>query len=144
MDKSEKIKKGKNILRIKLKDKKNIESSFDLMKIPVEWLYQEALCEIGEQESYIEELKANIEELKATIAKLQEEKAIIKEGITKEDSRELRLEVKREELYKIQKQVNKKYLEQKKELRNRVNELIAQIVSYQRIIAELQKKLEEK
>lgn len=33
MEDSEKIKKGKNVLRIKLKGKKYNESSFDLMKI---------------------------------------------------------------------------------------------------------------
>lgn len=95
MEDSEKIKKGKNVLRIKLKGKKYNESSFDLMKIPVEWLYREALCEIGEQESYIEELKA-------TIQTLQEENEKLKQGLLKVDSRELRLEVKREELYAVQ------------------------------------------
>ena len=110
MDNSEKIKNGKDILHIKLKGKRQSDSSFDLMKIPVEWLYQEALCEIGEQESYIEELKAEI-------AKLQEENEEIKKGIVKEDNRELRLEIKREELYKVQKQTIKKYSKQGKELK---------------------------
>lgn len=84
MDNNEKIiKKGKNILHIKLKGKRYDTSSFDLMKIPVEWLYREALYEIGEQESYIEELKAAIQTL-------QDENEKLKQGLLKVDNRELR------------------------------------------------------
>ena len=49
MTNSEKITKGRDRLRIKLRGKKYDVESFDLMKIPIEWLYQDALSEIGEQ-----------------------------------------------------------------------------------------------
>ncbi len=48
MTNSEKITKGRDRLRIKLRGKKYDVESFDLMKIPIEWLYQDALSEIGE------------------------------------------------------------------------------------------------
>ena len=49
MTNSEKITKGRDRLRIKLRGIKYDVESFDLMKIPIEWLYQDALSEIGEQ-----------------------------------------------------------------------------------------------
>ncbi len=136
MEDSEKIKKGKNVLRIKLKGKKYNESSFDLMKIPVEWLYQEALCEIGEQESYIEELKTDI-------LSLQEENEKLKRGYTKSENRELRLEIKREELYQVQQRELRKYRQQRDELRNRIYDLITLVTKYQSEISELKNRLGE-
>ncbi len=47
MDRDEKIKNGHNQLLLKLKNKNNINLHSDLMKIPVEYLYKEALREIG-------------------------------------------------------------------------------------------------
>lgn len=134
MDDSEKIKKGKNVLRIKLKGKKYNESSFDLMKIPVEWLYQEALCEIGEQESYIEELKADI-------LSLQKENENLKRGYTKSENRELRLEIKREELYQVQQRELRKSRLQREEMRNRIYDLITLVTKYQSEISELKNRL---
>lgn len=136
MEDSEKIKKGKNVLRIKLKGKKYNESSFDLMKIPVEWLYQEALCEIGEQESYIEELKTDI-------LSLQEENEKLKRGYTKSENRELRLEIKREELYQVQQRELRKYRQQRDELRNCIYDLITLVTKYQSEISELKNRLGE-
>ena len=136
MEDSEKIKKGKNVLRIKLKGKKYNESSFDLMKIPIEWLYQEALCEIGEQESYIEELKTDI-------LSLQEENEKLKCGYTKSENRELRLEIKREELYQVQQRELRKYRQQRDELRNRIYDLITLVTKYQSEISELKNRLGE-
>lgn len=136
MEDSEKIKKGKNVLRIKLKGKKYNESSFDLMKIPVEWLYQEALCEIGEQESYIEELKTDI-------LSLQEENEKLKRGYTKSENIELRLEIKREELYQVQQRELRKYRQQRDELRNRIYDLITLVTKYQSEISELKNRLGE-
>lgn len=134
MDDSEKIKKGKNVLRIKLKGKKYNESSFDLMKIPVEWLYQEALCEIGEQESYIEELKTDI-------LSLQKENENLKRGYTKSENRELRLEIKREELYQVQQRELRKSRLQREEMRNRIYDLITLVTKYQSEISELKNRL---
>ncbi len=136
MEDSEKIKKGKNVLRIKLKGKKYNESSFDLMKIPIEWLYQEALCEIGEQESYIEELKTDI-------LSLQEENEKLKRGYTKSENRELRLEIKREKLYQVQQRELRKYRQQRDELRNRIYDLITLVTKYQSEISELKNRLGE-
>lgn len=136
MEDSEKIKKGKNVLRIKLKGKKYNESSFDLMKIPIEWLYQEAICEIGEQESYIEELKTDI-------LSLQEENEKLKRGYTKSENRELRLEIKREELYQVQQRELRKYRQQRDELRNRIYDLITLVTKYQSEISELKNRLGE-
>lgn len=134
MDNNEKIKKGKNVLRIKLKGKKYNESSFDLMKIPVEWLYQEALCEIGEQESYIEELKTDI-------LSLQKENENLKRGYTKSENRELRLEIKREELYQVQQRELRKSRLQREEMRNRIYDLITLVTKYQSEISELKNRL---
>ena len=136
MEDSEKIKKGKNVFRIKLKGKKYNESSFDLMKIPVEWLYQEALCEIGEQESYIEELKTDV-------LSLQEENEKLKRGYTKSENRELRLEIKREELYQVQQRELRKYRQQRDELRKRIYDLITLVTKYQSEISELKNRLGE-
>ena len=136
MEDSEKIKKGKNVLRIKLKGKKYNESSFDLMKIPVEWLYQEALCEIGEQESYIEELKTDI-------LSLQEENEKLKRGYTKSENRELRVEVKREELYQVQQRELRKDRQQGDEWLNRIYDLITLVTKYQSEISELKNRLGE-
>ena len=124
------------MLRIKLKGKKYNESSFDLMKIPVEWLYQEALCEIGEQESYIEELKTDI-------LSLQEENEKLKRGYTKSENRELRLEIKREELYQVQQRELRKYRQQRDELRNRIYDLITLVTKYQSEISELKNRIGE-
>ncbi len=131
MDKDELKKIGKSVLSIKLKGRKYDTSSFDLMKIPVEWLYSEALCKIGEQESYIEELKSHIEELKATTQKLQEENDKLKKGLLKADNRALRLEVKREEMYKFQRDAIKKYKRERDDARNRISELITHMISEQ-------------
>ena len=43
MTNSEKITKGRDRLRIKLRGKKYDVESFDLMKIPIEWLYQDII-----------------------------------------------------------------------------------------------------
>lgn len=51
-----KIKKGQHILTVKIQNDKG-ESIFGLDKIPLESLYKMALEQIGEQESYIEELE---------------------------------------------------------------------------------------
>lgn len=106
------------------------------MKIPVEWLYQEALCEIGEQESYIEELKTDI-------LSLQEENEKLKRGYTKSENRELRLEIKREELYQVQQRELRKYRQQRDELRNRIYDLITLVTKYQSEISELKNRLGE-
>lgn len=76
--------KGHNILAIKIKEGKS-EPLFGLDKIPVESLYKLALEQIGEQESYIEELEDRIKDLekeKKTIR--QEERVSLMREIQKE------------------------------------------------------------
>lgn len=61
-----KILKGRNLLQIKLRSRYIDDySEFDLLKLPIDVLYSEALKEIGEQESYIEELAYNIKKLQS-------------------------------------------------------------------------------
>lgn len=74
MENNDKISKGRNLLRIKLKDKSRGGSDFDLLKLPIDVLYSEALREIGEQESYIDELAY-------TVNKLQAENALLKDRL---------------------------------------------------------------
>ena len=63
---SNKISKGRNLLRIKLRNRNKDDSSeFDLLTLPIDILYSEALREIGEQESYIEELAYTIKNLQS-------------------------------------------------------------------------------
>ena len=76
--------KGHNNLAIKIKEGKS-EPLFGLDKIPVESLYKLALEQIGEQESYIEELEDRIKDLekeKKTIR--QEERVSLMREIQKE------------------------------------------------------------
>ena len=64
MDKEKHIKRGRAQMRIRLKGKsKGDESVHDLLKLPIEVLYTEALREIGEQEAYIDELQSTIKSL---------------------------------------------------------------------------------
>ncbi len=64
MDKEKYIKRGRDQMRIRLKGKsKGDESVHDLLKLPIEVLYTEALREIGEQEAYIDELQNTIKTL---------------------------------------------------------------------------------
>ena len=71
MGNNDKVSKGRNVLRIKLQSRGKGEAEFDLLKLPIDVLYSEALREIGEQESYIEELAY-------TVKKLQTENAALK------------------------------------------------------------------
>lgn len=78
------VMKGHNNLAIKIKEGKS-EPLFGLDKIPVESLYKLALEQIGEQESYIEELEDRIKDLekeKKTIR--QEERVSLMREIQKE------------------------------------------------------------
>lgn len=138
MDNREKIKKGQNILRIKLKSKNCNESSFDLMKIPIEWLYQEALREIGEQESYIEELNANIRNLQNDNFELRRTLELITEERSA-DSKKFNIEE-----YNATQYMLNSHKEEIEELRNVISDLITRITSRENTISELQKKLNEK
>ncbi len=134
MNNNEKIKNGHNQLLLKLKNKNNINLHSDLMKIPVEHLYKEALREIGEQEAYIDELKSTINDLRAEL----------NNPSAKAEKQKLLKELKREELYQNQKNVLKKCREENKKLKNTITELITKVVSYSQTINDLQSKLQDR
>ena len=134
MNNNEKIKNGHNQHLLKLKNKNNINLHSDLMKIPVEHLYKEALREIGEQEAYIDELKSTINDLRAEL----------NNPSAKAEKQKLLKELKREELYQNQKNVLKKCREENKKLKNTITELITKVVSYSQTINDLQSKLQDR
>lgn len=110
MTNNEKITKGRDRLRVKLRGKKYDVEAFDLMKIPIEWLYQDALREIGEQESYIEELKAEImplrkenNELKRTLQLITEERCSSRVDVKELNATQYVLNSNNEEINKLKK-----------------------------------------
>lgn len=59
----ETIEKGRHVLQMRMKSGKHRENpDLDLMKVPLEALHSLALQQIGEQESYIEELEAQLKD----------------------------------------------------------------------------------
>ena len=64
---TDKIEKGRHILQMKMKSCKHLgNQNQGLMKVPLEVLHSLALQQIGEQESYIEELEGKLKELTET------------------------------------------------------------------------------
>ena len=139
MDNNDKIKKGRDRLRIKLRGKKYDVETFDLMKIPVEWLYQDALREIGEQESYIEELKAENMNLQKEIRDLNNA-----QQLSIEEKRAIGKEIKREELYDKQLEMIRAYRKEIRGLKNTVRDLILKCVKLQNQVENLQEQSKEK
>lgn len=114
-------------MRIRLKGKsKGDESVHDLLKLPIEVLYTEALREIGEQEAYIDELQN-------TIKTLEVENKCLRGNVnslslqSQKDGRA----IKREELYKQQNVRNLALSKRNKELMISNSELVAKIVQLQ-------------
>ena len=127
MDKDNHIKRGRDQLRIRLKSKGiGDESVHDLLRIPIEVLYAEALREIGEQEAYIDELQN-------TIKTLEVENKCLRGNVnslslqSQKDGRA----IKREELYKQQNVRNLALSKRNKELMISNSELVAKIVQLQ-------------
>ena len=139
MNNNDKIKKGRDRLRIKLRGKKYDVEAFDLMKIPVEWLYQDALREIGEQESYIEELKAENMNLQKEIRDLNNA-----QQLSIEEKRAIGKEIKREELYEKQLEMIRAYRKEIRGLKNTVRDLILKCVKLQNQVENLQEQPKEK
>ena len=106
------------------------------MKIPIEALYREALCEIGEQGSYIEELEATIKQLKKE--KNEQYNASLME---KPERMAIAKEVKREELYTNQRHMINSYRKEIKAYKNRVDELLSKVFAAERTINELKERL---
>ena len=94
---NDKLKKGCYRLAMKAKKRDMSISIFGLEKVPAEPLLRMALEEIGEQESYIEELKETIRQLKKeNAAKLKEER----KSLVHEVKTEAFLLAKRNQYYK--------------------------------------------
>ena len=114
-------------MRIRLKGKsKGDESVHDLLKLPIEVLYTEALREIGEQEAYIDELQN-------TIKTLEVENKCLRGNVislslqSQKDGRA----IKRQELYKQQNIRNLALSKRNKELMISNSDLVAKIVQLQ-------------
>ena len=137
MDKDNHIKRGRDQLRIRLKSKGiGDESVHDLLKIPIEALYAEALREIGEQEAYIDELQNEIKSLKTENKCLRiNVDTLAQQG--KSDSKA----IKREELYQQQNARNLALSRRNTELMNYNSELIARIVKLQSELKMLREQL---
>ena len=137
MDKDNCIKRGRDQLRIRLKSKGiGDESVHDLLKIPIEVLYAEALREIGEQEAYIDELQNEIKSLKTENKCLRiNVDTLSLQG--KSDSKA----IKREELYQQQNARNLALSRRNKELVNCNSELITRIVKLQSELKMLREQL---
>lgn len=97
---NEKIAKGRHHLNIKVAQKYKAEGErAGLLKVPLEALHSIALQQIGEQESYIEELERQVKILEA---KLRERDKLIEER--RKENKKQAAEFRREKEYaKIQK-----------------------------------------
>lgn len=127
MDKEMHIKRGRDQMRIRLKGKsKGDESVHDLLKLPIEVLYTEALREIGEQEAYIDELQNTIKTLEVENKCLR----INVNSLSLQSQKDGRA-IKREELYKQQNARNLALSRRNKELMISNSELVAKIVKLQ-------------
>ena len=89
MNKDEKIAKGRSLLKMKVAMRYKQECSDpDLLKIPLEGLHSIALQQIGEQESYIQELEEKVAFLEKELAN-KEEKAVLTRNEKKKIAREV-------------------------------------------------------
>ena len=87
----QKVKKSHNILTIKIRGDKS-EPIFGLDKIPLESLYKIALEQIGEQESYIEELEEKVQSFEKEKKLIRQEERI---SLMREIDKEAVLEAKK-------------------------------------------------
>lgn len=123
-----KVKKGHNILTLKMKRDKS-EPIFGLEKIPVESLYRKALELIGEQESYICELEDEVR-------RFREERKTVRQ----EERVSLMCEIQKEAVFEAKKteyvQALQRRLRKQDERINRLNEsrseLLAEIARLRR------------
>ena len=134
------IKRGRDQLRIRLKRKNGgDESVHDLLKLPIEVLYTEALREIGEQEAYIDELQS-------TIKSLEVENKCLRVNVnslsaqSKNDS----IAIKREELYQQQNTRNLVLSKRNKELMANNSELVMRIVRLETELKTLREQINDK
>ena len=123
MNQTEKIAKGQHHLKMRVRQKYGNElSDSDLMKIPLEGLHSIALQQIGEQESYIEELEEKIAFLKKELAN-KEERALL----TRNEKKKIAKEVRRDrEIEKIHKE-SSEFKGENKRLREEIKELVCKL-----------------
>ena len=123
MNQEENINKGRSILKMKVATKYKQECTDpDLLKIPLEGLHSIALQQIGEQESYIQELEEKIADLQNELKK--KETAVT---LTRQEGRKIAQEVRREkEIEKIYSE-SREFKGENKRLRAEIKELIGKL-----------------
>lgn len=136
MENNDKISKGRNVLRIKLRSSGKGDAEFDLLKLPIDVLYSEALKEIGEQESYIEELAY-------TVKKLQTENAVLKNKLELFEflNTEERLIIENYENYLKRAASRKKLARENESLREDIADLIYKLSTCENEINSLKEQL---
>ena len=123
MNKDEKIAKGRSLLKMKVAMRYKQECSDpDLLKIPLEGLHSIALQQIGEQESYIQELEEKVAFLEKELAN-KEEKAILTRNEKKKIAREVRREREIEKIFKE----SSEFKGENKRLREEIKELVGKL-----------------
>ena len=134
------IKRGRDQMRIRLKRKNGgDESVHDLLKLPIEVLYTEALREIGEQEAYIDELQSTIKSLEVENKCLRVNVSSLS-AQSKNDS----IAIKREELYQQQNTRNLVLSKRNKELMANNSELVMKIVRLETELKTLREQINDK
>ena len=94
----------------------------DLLKIPLEGLHSIALQQIGEQESYIQELEEKVAFLEKELAN-KEEKAVLTRNEKKKIAREVRREREIEKIFKE----SSEFKGENKRLREEIKELVGKL-----------------
>ena len=123
MNKDEKIAKGRSLLKMKVAMRYKQECSDpDLLKIPLEGLHSIALQQIGEQESYIQELEEKVAFLEKELAN-KEEKAVLTRNEKKKIAREVRRETESEKIFKE----SSEFKGENKRLREEIKELVGKL-----------------
>lgn len=124
MNQEEKIAKGRSILKMKVAMKYKQECTDpDLLKIPLEGLHSIALQQIGEQESYIQELEEKIVYLEKELAN-KEEKAILSRNEKKKIAKEVRKDREIEKIYNE----SREFKGENKRLREEIKELVGKLL----------------
>ena len=124
MNQVEKIDKGRSLLKMKVAMRYKQECSDpDLLKIPLEGLHSIALQQIGEQESYIQELEEKIAFLEKELAN-KEEKAILTRNEKKKIAKEVRKDREIEKIYNE----SREFKGENKRLREEIKELVGKLL----------------
>ena len=94
----------------------------DLVKIPLEGLHSVALQQIGEQESYIEELEEKIKSLEKELSKKE-----AKVALTRQENRKIAQEVRREQVIEKIYTESREFKGENKRLREEIKTLIGKL-----------------